>query len=339
MIIKNNSFTLNKIMKYRNEIFGIAAIWVIMFHIQGNVGGLPIPILPSIFGVGNMGVDIFLLLSAIGLYHSYNKNTVLNFYLHRLKRVLLPYLALALPYFIWYNFIYLDKSFVQFVLNISTLNYWISGDHPTWYVAFVIVAYTIYPLLQEIYKKNKYLTIVVFTLLAVLIEIILWKANSPIYLNCERALSRIPIFLFGAFVAHFTDREIIINKLVVLLAFLVSLFGIVIFPVTAMNVPVFVIRYFYGFLSISVIIVYTYIRHLGFFKCLAVAAKWLGSISFECYIIHVFAIRIITAYSLWRSLNMYLWYLIIPILTIIFAKLFGALMGKLMSLTTKEKNK
>ena len=73
---KSKDITLNTLLTARTAVFGIAAIWILLFHLQPYLGTIPIPRVPSVIGMGNIGVDIFLFLSAIGLCNSYKKNTI-----------------------------------------------------------------------------------------------------------------------------------------------------------------------------------------------------------------------------------------------------------------------
>ncbi len=91
---------IEKISKYRKELFGISAIAIVLFHIGTYTNLLPSTwlvgkIVLLIFEVGNSGVDIFVLLSAIGLTYSLKKNTLSVFYLNRIKRTFVPYLSFA----------------------------------------------------------------------------------------------------------------------------------------------------------------------------------------------------------------------------------------------------
>ena len=58
--------------KYRMELFGVAAIMIMIFHCQ------VLMVLPGWFSLINAhlnsGVEIFLLLSGMGLYYSFSKN-------------------------------------------------------------------------------------------------------------------------------------------------------------------------------------------------------------------------------------------------------------------------
>ena len=66
------TFNLEWISKYRTEIMGFAAILIILCH--ANVAGVVTPCLVRrLLGLGNVGVDIFLFVSGIGMYYSLSK--------------------------------------------------------------------------------------------------------------------------------------------------------------------------------------------------------------------------------------------------------------------------
>ena len=108
----NKKIRLNKVFEYRTEIFGFSAL-MIVFHHLGNRGIPGSSVMPSIIrdvlsfvlAKANMGVDIFIFLSAIGLYYSMSKNSVKDFYLHRFSRVFLTWLVIMVPVFIYEDFV------------------------------------------------------------------------------------------------------------------------------------------------------------------------------------------------------------------------------------------
>ena len=59
---------IENLSTYRNEIYGIAAIWIMLFH--GRIANIDatFPYLYKILRLGNIGVDIFLFLSGIGIF-------------------------------------------------------------------------------------------------------------------------------------------------------------------------------------------------------------------------------------------------------------------------------
>ena len=68
------SFNLNDISVYKNEIYGVAIIWIMLFHAMDILElsyskSFPVlAIVDNIIGYGNMGVEVFLLCSGICLY-------------------------------------------------------------------------------------------------------------------------------------------------------------------------------------------------------------------------------------------------------------------------------
>lgn len=67
-------------------LYGISIVWIVLFHFKAFD---TIPLLSDVVGFGELGVDIFLFLSAFGLCNSFegNKN-VRVFYLKRIIRII-----------------------------------------------------------------------------------------------------------------------------------------------------------------------------------------------------------------------------------------------------------
>lgn len=73
---------------------GFAIVWIILFHFKAFDA---VPILGEIFRIGELGVDIFLLVSAFGLCHSINKTkSIKQFYAKRLIRIFPTWLFFCL---------------------------------------------------------------------------------------------------------------------------------------------------------------------------------------------------------------------------------------------------
>lgn len=73
------SYSWDIVLKKRKELFGLSIIGIILFHIYCSFG-LSSSMLESTLGIflirGNIGVDIFLFLSATGLYNSLSVNNI-----------------------------------------------------------------------------------------------------------------------------------------------------------------------------------------------------------------------------------------------------------------------
>ncbi len=321
MIEKIKAFSWKDVMRYRNEIFGIAAIWILFFHIHNYVGGssfLPLKMIFRVVSKGNMGVDIFLFLSAIGIYASAQKNSVSDFYANRIKRVLIPYLIMSTLYFVWYNFFEASRGIWGFLGDVTTVNFWLLPDYPVWYVAFIIIAYALFPLIYKLDVKTKHISTVCLIVVSVIGEYLLYVSDSWLFDNAERAFSRIPVFLFGVLLA---PRILKGNRIDLWKVALLSALGGGLFVIICLkSFDIVITRYIYGVIGICAIVVYGFFRELVNIKLLGKILLWFGGISFEIYILHVLLIRIVRYNEWWGLIPRVLWYIVIPLISVALAK-------------------
>ena len=107
--MKIKDIELANISRFRGELMGAAMLFIILFHV-------PLERSSEFFGLrrcGNVGVDMFLFLSGIGLWFSWVKNpSVWQFYKRRLLRIYPAWLVMAslyyIPRFDWAQGDYLD---------------------------------------------------------------------------------------------------------------------------------------------------------------------------------------------------------------------------------------
>ena len=99
--MNKRKWDLYDISSARNILFGFATLIIMLFHSSIRIPRR-FPFLRFMKKTGNLGVDIFLFLSAIGLYFSFSKNErVIDFYKRRMLRILPP---LFLFNVIWFAF-------------------------------------------------------------------------------------------------------------------------------------------------------------------------------------------------------------------------------------------
>lgn len=317
-------FCRGDILACRNELFGLTAIWIVLFHVYGHIwiGNFPGSFwVANFLSMGNSGVDIFLLLSAIGLYASMEKNSAGTFYKNRFLRVAVPFLLTVVPYFLWFDLLYQKDGFVQFLLNISTLNFWLTNKYPVWYVAFIAVVYMLYPVLHRLDKRTSHISTVVLIVAAVIFEYICFRSGSIIYTNSEKALSRIPVFLCGILMApHLLKRaDLKISLYWIVAAFVV---WVCTFYVLSMySFHLIVIRYLYGVMSICFVVLFSWIRKQLPCKPLNKLLAWAGTRSLEIYVTHVLLLRIVGYHDLWElELTRSLWYIFVIAMAAVLAE-------------------
>lgn len=156
-----------------------------------------------IHGHGNTGVEIFSLLSGLGLYHSFSKDErVLPFYRRRIVRVFLPTVIVVAIYYGLQG-----GSTLGYVARMLVMPYWLgTGLWYVWYPPYILLMYLIYPALYRLQKKSPKLLLIPLVLSICLpwvarICCVSWAAN------CERGLTRITAFIVGCMIAPHVHRN------------------------------------------------------------------------------------------------------------------------------------
>lgn len=106
--------------KYRGVLMGVQILLIMAFHYTEDLSNAadhfngPAQVFYDY--IGSSGVDMFLMISGLGLYYSWKRNPDAGaFYRKRLTRVLVPYVAVALVGWIWFDFVHSDAGVVRFL--------------------------------------------------------------------------------------------------------------------------------------------------------------------------------------------------------------------------------
>lgn len=192
--------------KYRTELMGAAIFWVMLFHsFDLNLG---FGFLNRLRDVGFGGVDIFILLSAVGLVSSLSKREqrCADFMARRAGRVLPAYYLVMVPYTV---FLILCRGVPWSTLawNASLLYYWVQPAGAfNWYVAGIMAFYLVTPFCFRCLQRSKHRNLLgaagVLAGMAVsggLLRADIWYALD---VTC-----RIPIFFLGLTVSFYVVEE------------------------------------------------------------------------------------------------------------------------------------
>lgn len=206
----DNLLSFSSLSVHRNAIYGFAALWIVFFHYvdmgKKVVGFSPkLQFLWDSFQMGNIGVDIFLFLSGVGLYYSFTKDSrVLRFYYKRIVRILVPWILLCVPYMI-YLLIAGEFTAMKFLNNLTTLFYW-TGDTSRlnlWYVPAILVLYLVYPLIYRFLffkEKGALARCLILAVLSVGITFGAWLfARDAVYYRFDKFLPRVTVFILGCY--------------------------------------------------------------------------------------------------------------------------------------------
>lgn len=195
--------------KYRAELMGVAMLWVMCFHAFDLDMGHPL--LEWVRAAGFGGVDIFILLSAMGLVQSLSRKepSYSDFMARRAGRILPAYYAVALPYTL-YHIIYHGMHWSALVWNASLLYYWMRAPGAfNWYVAGIMTFYALTPFCFRKLRgaKNREL----LTAAGVLAGFLLCQlfAREGYWYIIDVAY-RVPVFFLGLLLGFYVkeDREL-----------------------------------------------------------------------------------------------------------------------------------
>ncbi len=201
-----------KLSVYRNEIFGISIISIMIFHFFEDVAkygqGIFYPFVQLYNGIlGSVGVEIFVFLSGMGLYFSFKKNSEMKqFYHKRLIRIMPTYLVWG--FFFWFlkDIVLLKKGIVQFLYDYSFLSFLLEGDRSLWFIIFIIIMYFIFPFLYQLFDdtEEKRFVKLILVVLIIYFAVAQVKYFMPsVYKNIEIALLRTFSFVIGVYCAHY----------------------------------------------------------------------------------------------------------------------------------------
>lgn len=188
--------TYKLLSKYRSQLMGAAILWVMLFHAFDL--DLRSPILNFIRQAGFGGVDIFILLSSMGLVMSLKgrQQDYAAFMARRCRRILPAYYAVMVP-FTLYLILGQGKTWSSLVWNASLLYYWVrpSGAF-NWYVAGAMTFYAVIPLCFARWDKSRHRTRL--TAVAVLLSLAWCQLlTHEGYWQYMDVFYRVPLFFLG----------------------------------------------------------------------------------------------------------------------------------------------
>ncbi len=314
--MRESRLNLDIISKYRSQIYGFAALWVIIHHgfdfevfqltSLGEIGLF----IKTVGLWGNMSVDIFLFLSGISLYFSWTKNNDLNYYIkERCKRIMPSFLLIVVPG-LFYVYVLSDyRNIQEFFVNVSTLSFWFKGGRFTpWYVSGVIFFYMLFPFIYSLlYVNNKRRNILYYIFMmsfAYYVIIGFHHYNEEYYWMIELVLCRLPIFITGVYFGQFVKEKKEISNLWWLLIVL----SFIVFIPLRLNTSrewYYRLSYIVGAIPLTYILakIFEFMeRNSHFFVLQSINGffKKTGTISFEVYLAHVMFIKVITMDSFWK---------------------------------------
>ena len=193
--MKIKDIELVNISRYRGELMGAAMLFIMLFHVS-------LPRNDLFFGLrrmGNIGVDMFLFLSGIGLWFSWMKKpSARHFFTKRYLRIYPAWLIIACLYYIP-RFHGGDFMAWLDLIGDITINwdFWLHDELTFWYIPAIMMLYCFAPAYMELIRRHpiyRWLPVVMI-MWCILVEYV-----TPIHQavgHIEIFWSRVPIFFIG----------------------------------------------------------------------------------------------------------------------------------------------
>lgn len=210
--------------RYRPELMGVAMLWVMCFHavdLELGVEGLNF-----IRSAGFGGVDIFVLLSAMGLVMSLEREErpYGKFMSRRAWRILPAYFAVMLPYTVFLH-LWEGAPWSSVLWNSLLLNYWVRCPGSfNWYVSGAMLFYAMTPAFYRHFRcaEKRERRVVLWIFLGLVACQILMQDGYWYYMDF---FYRLPVFFLGLLLGLYAARGRTLGKKDVLFWVLALLLG------------------------------------------------------------------------------------------------------------------
>ena len=279
---------LANISRYRGELMGAAMLFIILFHVA-------LPRWDAFYGLrrmGNIGVDIFLFLSGVGLWFSWVKRPdVRRFFRRRYLRIYPAWLIIACLYYIPRFHGGSVMAWIDLVGDIAiNWDFWIRDELTFWYIPATMMLYLLAPPYMELIRRHpvyRWLP-VVMVMWCILVE---WV--TPIHHavgHLEIFWSRVPIFFIGINMGEMVRTRQKVDGTGVWMILLIFVMGlassIFLEQVRHGQFPLFIERMLYIPLTVTAILLLNRVFRrtpAGFNR----AFRLVVALSLECYLVHI----------------------------------------------------
>lgn len=193
----DNTKSIALINKYRGQIMGVSALWILVYHTWYRMftpetsPKLLYYIELAITKLGYFGVDIFFLLSGIGLSYAIVKYSTKEFLLRRFRRLALPVLIAAAVLAVIDGW-----SLPRYLFITSGIGFFIGRGFFLWFISAITATYLLFPVYWRFFSRSrsKLRFTVLFIAAWYLCSIPALKIFEPVVYSF---IERVPQFVLG----------------------------------------------------------------------------------------------------------------------------------------------
>lgn len=295
------------ISRYRSQLMGLAIIFVVLFHVWLPTSNTFYPLRR----LGNIGVDMFLFISGLGLWHSWTYSrlgkrldgdgalslgtALRRFFSRRYLRIYPTWIVVAGYFYISAYVARPGSGYSPDILNLAAnvlcgWSFWRVDDLTFWYVPATMMLYTFAPAYMELVRRcpsYRWLPVAFMVLAAMVYYVPLLRHNVG---HLEIFFSRIPIFLIGINAGEWIMQKRTMEKeslWMLLIVFVLSMWLCLRLEyIGHSRFPLFLERMVYIPLTVSALLLECRLCALLHSKVNAVLA-FVGGVSLEIYLIHI----------------------------------------------------
>lgn len=332
--------TYEILSKYRNVLMGLQIILIIFFHFTEDCKIYDVRFSGIIYWfykyIRSSGVDMFLLLSGLGLYFSWKKRPeVRTFYKKRYSRILIPYFIVAIPSWIWLDIFQLDKGWGAFIQDLFFISFFFEQTRWFWYILMIGICYWIFPHIFNIVdtasdKISESMRVLLLCTLSTVFLIMLQLYHNELYGNISIAISRIPPFIIGVLLGKIVyEKRGLYRKQVV---FLCVLSVALVWPLQIAGKSMLGV-YANAFLNYALSLGFVYamacmskakkIWKIKIYESITSVLGWFGKYTLELYLVHVMVRKVM------NSLGFYTYRLSYETIMVIVSIVLAVLLNKI----------
>lgn len=203
------SLSLRDFSIYRSELMGLSILWIMMLHFTFQQIS-PLGVLSQF---GYAGVEIFFLVSGLGLYVSLDKDSHLtHFYRKRLLRIFPTYFILgSISSLLLYH-----DDLITYLFRHTTIGFWTGGPYADWFIPSILLLYLIAPLCKRLVDSSRRVTIALSVLILAVTYLLIDK-DSILPRTHFFLIYRIPAFILGMTIARWLKYDSTIRPFFLLL--------------------------------------------------------------------------------------------------------------------------
>ena len=311
-LVVAKQFSYENLSRYRTVLMGLQIILIICFHFA--VDGYYVRDSRIIYlfykYIRSSGVDMFLLLSGVGLYFSWKKTPVIRtFYLKRYTRILVPYFLVAIPAWIWLDVFYLNAGWGKFFEDLFFLTFFFEQTRWFWYILMIGFCYLVFPYLFAVVETageriTRNMRILVLCLTSTLVLMLLQLYYTELYSSVSIALSRIPAFLIGVLIGKAVyEKQVVSRKYLYVMLILAIVIAWPLQIVSTKILGVYSLAFLNYELSLLFVMILSWLREnnnrwlMRLHIVITSVLGWFGKYTLELYLIHVLVRKVMKGYG------------------------------------------